>query len=37
MSYTNMMWIADGILFALIVIAFVGYIAFVRWKNRRDR
>lgn len=37
MSFKEMMWIADGVIFAVLVIAFLGYIAFVRWKNRRDR
>ncbi len=37
MSFKEMMWIIDGVMFAVLVIGTLGYIAFVRWKNRRDR
>lgn len=37
MSFKEMMWIIDGVIFAVLVIGALGYIGFVRWKNRRDR
>lgn len=37
MSLADKMWIIDGVIFAVLVIVALGYIALVRWKNRRDR
>ena len=37
MSFKEMMWMIDGVIFAVLLIGVLGYIAFVRWKNRRGR